>query len=293
METIVDELSSHLSTLSTKTNEFPLLDNCYPLSTFVLPSMSSCPMVSDGGNHLLIYHHQTLILLRIPTFEILFSISLSQFIETTISDICFYSLENTFLFSSSNRIYSLSSSNKQIQLVQQFPNIIWSITQTSRSIFICYLFGFSIEQWDFTENNITLMKTWPKSDLIEAFDMGINCIRAIDQCLGMSIKGKDFSWRIDVFDVSTMTRIRRGQSIKQENDLHNWIGLIYPIDRFRWLFADGDQGLFLIDQTDENQCKQTKFKQLACNLSLIRNPNNQIISSIIVQTHDGLNSYSI
>ena len=137
------------------------------------------------------------------------------------------------------------------------------------------------------------MKTWPKSDLIEAFDMGINCIRAVDQCLGMSIKGKDFSWRIDLFDISTMTRIRRGQIVKQENDLHNWIGLIYPIDCFRWLFADGDQGLFLIDQTDENQCKQTKFKQLACNLSLIRNPNNQIISSIIVQTHDGLNSYSI
>lgn len=290
METIVDELSSHLSTLSTKVNEFPLLDNRYPSTTFAIPSMSSCPMASDGSNHLLMYHHQTLILFHIPTFEILFSISLAQLIEAAISDICFYSVDNTFLFSSSNRIYSLSS-NKQIQLVQQFSNSIWSITQTSRSIFICYLFGFSIEQWEFNDNNTNLIKTWLKSDLIETFDMGINCIRAVNGYLAMTIKEKDFSWRIDIFDISTMNRVRRGHTIRQENNLHNWIGLIYPIDAFRWLFADGDQGLILIDQTDQNQCKQNKLKQLACNVCLIRNQNTQSISSIIIQTHDALHTY--
>jgi hypothetical protein len=114
-------------------------------------------------------------------------------------------------------------------------------------IFICYLFGFSIEQWEFNTNNGILLNTWLKDHLIESLDMGINCIRAIDNYIGMTIKENNFSWRIDVFNISSMNRIHRGQTIQQENNFNNWIGILFPIDHFRWLFADGDQGLILID----------------------------------------------
>jgi hypothetical protein len=141
----MDDLSFHLSTLTTTPNDLAILDHRRPLSTFLLASMVSCPMSTDDYNHLLIYHHQTLILFRLPTFEILFS---SPLIGSPISDICFYSISNCFLLSSSNLIYSFSS-NKQIEIFHKFSNPIWSITHLSNQIFICYLFGFSIEQWEF------------------------------------------------------------------------------------------------------------------------------------------------
>jgi hypothetical protein len=291
-ETTIDELSSHLSTLTTTSNELPLLDNRSPLSTFLLPSMSSCPMATDNYNHLLIYHHQTLILFHIPTFEIICSISILPLIECPISDICYYSISNCFLLSSSNTIYSLSST-KQIETIHKFSNTIWSITHTSNYIFICYLFGFSIEQWELNSNNGILLNTWLKDNLIESLDMGINCIRALNQYIGMTIKENNFSWRIDIFDIVTMNRISRGKTIQQDNSLSNWIGLLYPIDSFRWLFADGDQGLILIDQTDKENCKQKHIMKLGCNICLIRDINNQKYSSIIVQTYEALHLYNI
>ncbi len=289
METTIDDLSSHLSTLSTTPNELAILDKCCPLSRFNLPSMSSCPMSTDDYNHLLIYHHQTLILFHLPTFEILFSIPVFPLIECSISDICFYSISNCFLLSSANTIYSLSS-NKQIEVFHKFSNTIWSITHSSNYVFICYLFGFSIEQWEFTSNNGILLNTWLKDNLIDSFDMGINCIRAIDRYIGMTIKEKNFSWRIDIFDILTMTRIHRGQTIEQENGFNNWIGILFPLDHFQWLFADGDQGLILINQ---QEYKQKKIMDLACNISFIRDRNTKKYSSIIIQTYEALHLYDI
>jgi hypothetical protein len=269
-----------------------MLDNRCALSTFIFPSMSSCPMASDGYNHLLLYNHQTLTLFQLPKFEILYSISIFPLIECPISDICYYSTLNCFLLSSSNTIYSLSS-NKQIEIINKFSRTIWSITQTSNFIFICYLFGFSIEQWEFNTTNGILLNTWFKDNLIESLDMGINCIRAINQYIGMTIKENNFSWRIDLFDMLTMNRIRRGKPIQQDNGLSNWIGLLYPIDHFQWLFADGDQGLFLIDLTNEQEYQQKNIMKLACNISLIRHTNNQKYSSIIVQTYEALSLYDL
>ncbi|CAF0866946.1 unnamed protein product [Rotaria sp. Silwood1] len=260
METDIDELSSHLSTLKTTSNEIAMLENRQPISTFILPSMSSCPMATDNYKHLLIYHHQTLILFSLPKFDIIFSIPITPSIESSISDICFHSILNCFLLSSSNSLYSLSS-NRQIEIVHKFSNIIWSITHTSKYIFICYLFGFSIEQWEFNTNSGTLVNTWFKDSLIESLDIGINCIRAVNQHLGMTVKENNFSWRIDIFDILTMNKIRRGKTIQQENDFKNWIGILYPIDPYQWLFADGDQGLYLIDQTDEQEYKQNNIKK--------------------------------
>jgi len=292
MDTSIDELSSHLSTLTTSSNELRILDNHCPLSTFILPSMSSCPMATDGYSHLLIHHHQTLILFHLPTFEILFSISIFPLIECPISDICFYSISNSFLLSSSNIIYSLSS-NKQIQIIHQFSNTIWSITHTLNNIFICYLFGFSIEQWELNSNDGILLNIWLKDNLIESLDMGINCIRGINEYIGMTIKENNFSWRIDLFDILTMNRIRRGRTIKQENGLNNWIGLLFPIDNFQWLFADGDQGLVLIDQTNPHEHKQNNIMKLACNISLIRDRNTKTYSSIVIQTYEALHLYDL
>jgi len=292
MDTSIDELSSHLSTLTTSSNELTILDNHCPLSTFILPSISSCPMSTDGYNHLLIYHHQTLILFHLPTFEILFSISIFPLIECPISDICYYSILNCFLLSSSNTIYSLSS-NKQIEILHKFSNTIWSITQTSKYIFICYLFGYSIEQWELNSNNGILINTWLKNNLIESLDMGINSIRSINQYIGMTIKENNFSWRIDIFDILTMNRIRRGKTIQQENNLNNWIGLLFPINNFQWLFADGDQGLILIDQTNPQEYKENNIMKLACNICLIRDINTQRYSSIIIQTYEALHLYNI
>jgi hypothetical protein len=292
METTIDDLSSHLSTLTTSSNKLGLLDNRSPLSTFILPSMSSCPMATDEYNHLLLYHHQTLILFHLPRFEILFSFSISPLIESPISDICFYSLTNCFLLSSSNTIYSLSS-NKQIEIIHKFSNIIWSITHTSQYIFICYLFGFSIEQWELNSNNKVLLNTWLKENLIEKLDMGINCIRIVNEYLGMTIKENNFSWRIDIFDILTMNRIRRGKTIQQENGLSNWIGILFPIDNYQWLFADGDQGLYLIDQTNQQEFKQNNIMKLACNICLLRDVNTKSYSSIIVQSYEALHVYPI
>ncbi|CAF2159309.1 unnamed protein product [Rotaria magnacalcarata] len=147
METNIDDLSFHLSALKTTSNEISILDNREPISTFSLPSMSSCPMAADGSNHLLIYHHHhALLLFHLPKFELLFSISLIPFIENPISDICYYSTLNCFLVSSSNTLYSLSSS-RQIDILHKFSNTIWSITHTSNYIFICYLFGFQLNNW--------------------------------------------------------------------------------------------------------------------------------------------------
>ncbi|CAF0737545.1 unnamed protein product [Adineta steineri] len=294
METNIDELSSHMSTLTTNSNEILKLDKDRPLSTFTLPSMSSCPMATDDYNHLLIYHHQTLILFQLPTFEILFSTTLFPLIQCQISDICFYSITNCFLLSSSNTIYSLSS-NKQIELFHQCSNTIWSITYTLKYIFICYLFGSSIEQWEFNSSstNGILLNTWFKKDLIEIFDTGINCIRAIDQCIGMTIKQSNFSWRIDIFDILTMNKLRRGRTIQQEAGLSNWIGLLFPIDHYCYLFADGDEGLFLIDQTNEQDYKEHSIMNIACNICLIRDINSKKYASIVVQTHEGLNIYNI
>ncbi|CAF3795975.1 unnamed protein product [Rotaria socialis] len=292
METNINDLSFHLSALKTTSNEIPILDNREPISTFSLPSMSSCPMAADGSNHLLVYHHHALLLFHLPKFELLFSISLIPFIENPISDICYYSILNCFLVSSSNTLYSLSSS-RQIDIIHKFSNTIWSITHTSNYIFICYLFGFSIEQWEFNSSNGTLLNTWPKANLIESSDMGINCIRAVNQYIGMTIKQNDFSWRIDLFDISAMNRLRRGRTIQQENNLKNWIGLLYPIDHFRWLFADGDQGLFLIDQTDQQEYKQIDIKKLACNICLIKNINSKTYSSIVIQSYESLHLYNL
>jgi len=292
MEITMDDLSFHLSTLTTSPNDLAILDHRRPLSTFILPSMASCPMATDDYNHLLIYHHQTLILFHLPKFEILFSKSIFPFIESPISDICFYSISNCFLLSSSNIIYSFSS-NKQIEIFHKFSNPIWSITHVSNYIFICYLFGFSIEQWEFNSTNGILLNTWLKEHLIEPLDMGINCIRAIDNCIGMTIKENHFSWRIDVFDISTMNRIHRGRTIQQENNLSNWIGILFPIDHFRWLFADGDQGLILIDQTDQQEHKQNHIMKLACNICLIRDINTKRYSSIIIKTYEALHLYDL
>ena len=292
METTIDDLSSHLSTLTTNPNELTILDHHRPLSTFILPSMASCPMGTDGYKHVLIYHHQTLILFQLPTFEILFSIPAFPFIESPISDICFYSVSNNFLLSSSNQIYSFSS-NKQIEIFHKFSNPIWSITHRLNQIYICYLFGYSIEQWEFNSSNGILINTWLKDHFIEPLDMGINCIRIIDNYLGMTIKENRFSWRIDVFDISSMNRIRRGQTIQQENSLNNWIGILFPIENFRWLFADGDQGLILIDQTDQNEQKQHPIMKLACNINLIRDINSKRYSSIVIQTYEALHLYDL
>ena len=120
--------------------------------------------------------------------------------------------------------------------------------------------------------------------------MGINCIRIINQYLGMTIKENNFSWRIDIFDILTMNRIHRGNTIEQNNGLSNWIGIIFPIDNFQWLFADGDQGLFLIDQ---QQSKQNIIMKLACNICLIRDINTKKYSSIIVQSYEALSLYHI
>jgi len=122
--------------------------------------------------------------------------------------------------------------------------------------------------------------------------MGINCIRAINQYIGMTIKENNFSWRIDIFDILTMNRIRRGQTI-QVNHFNNWIGILFPIDNFQWLFADGDQGLFLIDQTDQQEYKQNNIMKLACNVCLIRHENSKKYSSIIIQTYEALKLYDI
>lgn len=297
MEETIDDLSSHLSTLTTKTsNELLNLDDRYPNSTFILPTMSSCPMATDGYNHLLVYHHQTLVLFHLPTFEIVFSISIIPLIDCSISDICYYSILNCFLLSSANTIYSLSS-NKQLNIINKFSQTIWSITYTSNLIFICYLFGYSIEQWELNSNqSFNLLNTWLKNNLLETFDMGINCIRAYDQYLGMTIKEKNFSWRIDIFDINSMNRIRRGQTIQQDNGLSNWIGILYPIDHFQWLFSDGDQGLFLIDQTNPENYQEKILLKLACNTCLIyhnNNYNNQKYSSIIIQTYDKLSLYDL
>ncbi|UJR29148.1 hypothetical protein I4U23_010362 [Adineta vaga] len=292
MENNIDELSSHLSTLTTNSNEISKLDHRLPLSTSLLPSMSSCPMAADNYNHLLIYHHQKLILFQLPTFEILFSISILPFTECQISDICFYTISNCFLLSSANTIYSFSS-NKSIDTFHQCSNTIWSITYTSTFMFICYLFGSSIEQWNFHSNDRILMNTWLKEQLLERFDMGINCIRAVDQSIGMTIKERNFSWRIDIFDIITMNRLRRGQTIQQENGLSNWIGNLFPFDQYRWLFADGDEGLFLIDQTDEKHYKENNIMKLACNICLIRDINNGQYSSIVVQSYEALQLYNI
>ncbi|CAF2510052.1 unnamed protein product [Rotaria sp. Silwood2] len=292
METDIDDLSFHLSTLRTTPNEIAMLDNRQPISTYILPSMSSCPMATDNYNHLLIYHHQTLILLSLPKFEVIFSIAITPFIESPISDMCFHSILNCFLLSSSNTIYSLSS-NRQIEIIHKFSNIIWSITNTSKYIFICYLFGFSIEQWEFNSNNGNLLNTWLKDSLIESLDIGINCIRAVNQYLGMTIKENNFSWRIDIFDVLTMNKIRRGRTIQQENDFKNWIGILYPMDHYRWLFADGDQGLYLIDQTDPQEYKQNNIKKVACNICLIHDINSKTYSSIVVQSYEALHLYDL
>jgi hypothetical protein len=160
-------------------------------------------------------------------------------------------------------------------------------------IFICYLFGFSIEQWEFNSNGGILLNTWLKHNLIESLDMGINCIRSINEYIGMTIKEKNFSWRIDIFDILTMNRIRRGRTIQQENSLNNWIGLLFPIDHFQWLFADGDQGLFLIDQTDQQEYQQKNIMKLACNICLIRDINTKKYSSIIIQTYQALHLYDM
>jgi hypothetical protein len=48
----------------------------------------------------------------------------------------------------------------------------------------------------------------------------------------MTIKENNFSWRIDIFDILTMNRIRRGKTIQQENGLSNWIGILFPIDNY-------------------------------------------------------------
>ena len=146
MESSIDELSLRLSTLRTDSNAIAALDNHSPVSTFILPSMSSCPMATDNYNHLLVYHHQQLILFHLPTFEILFSIPILSFIESSISDICFYPIRNSFLLSSSNTIFSLSS-NQHMKIIHKFTHTIWSITQACQYVFICYLFGHSIEQW--------------------------------------------------------------------------------------------------------------------------------------------------
>jgi hypothetical protein len=48
----------------------------------------------------------------------------------------------------------------------------------------------------------------------------------------MTIKENNFSWRIDIFDILTMNRIRRGKTIQQENGLSNWIGILFPVDNY-------------------------------------------------------------
>ncbi|CAF1636387.1 unnamed protein product [Adineta ricciae] len=292
METNIDELSSQLSTLTTNSEEIPKLDHRRPLSTFHLPSMSSCPMATDDNNHLLIFHHQRLILFQLPTFEILFFIPTGTFTNCQISDICFYTVSNCFLLASANTIYSLAS-DRSIELFQKFSNTIWSITYTSTSIFICYLFGASIEQWDFPSKSAFLVNSWVKEDLLETFDQGINCIRAVNQFIGMTVKERNFSWRIDIFDSLTMTRLRRGNTIQQENGLSNWIGILFPIDSFRWLFADGDEGLFLINQTDEQNYQQNNIMKIACNICLLRDVNTRQYNAIVVQSYEVLQIFDV
>jgi hypothetical protein len=109
----------------------------------------------------------------------------------------------------------------------------------------------------------------------------------------MTIKENNFSWRIDIFDILTMNRIRRGKTIQQENGLSNWIGILFPIDNYQWLFADGDQGLFLIDQTNQQEFKQNNIMKLACNICLLRDVNTKSYSSIIVQSYEALHVYPI
>lgn len=292
METNIDELSSQFSTLTTNSQEIPKLDNCLPSSTLHFPSMSSCPMATDDYNHLLIFHHQRLILFQLPTFEILFSIPTGTFTDCQISDICFYTVSNCFLLSSANTIYSLAS-DRSIELFHKFSNTIWSITYASTSIFICYLFGASMEQWNFPSKSGVLVNSWVKEDLLETFDQGINCIRAVNQCIGMTVKERNFSWRIDIFDSLTMTRLRRGSTIQQKNGLSNWIGVLFPIDSFRWLFADGDEGLFLINQTDEQNYRENNIMRIACNICLLRHANTRQYNAIVVQSYEVLQIYDI
>ena len=280
----MDDLSDHLSRLKTTSHEFPILTHRNPSYTYPLPSMATCPMATDGSKYLLIYHHQTLILFHLPQLEMIFSLS----IQSSVSDLCYHSILNCFLLSSSNRIYSFSS-DKQLQIFGEYSNSIWSFTQTSNHLFLCFLFGYSIEQWQINSNDRQLVKSWLKDDLIDSMDLGINSIRCVNDYLGMTIKERDFSWRIDVFHLWTMNRLCCGKSIEQENDLSNWIGILSPIDHFHWLFADGDQGLILIDQTNPSEQKQRNILPLACNISFL----HQINSSIIIQTYDGLHFYQI
>lgn len=283
----MDDLCDNLNALKTTADEFPILSNRNPLYRSSLPSMSTCPMATDGSNYLLIYHHQTLMLFHLPQFELLFSCSTVSSLQSPISDLCYDSILNCFLLSSSNRIYSFGS-DQQLRLFQEYSNSIWSFTQTSNNLFICFLFGYSIEQWKINSNDQQLIHSWSKDILIDSMDLGINCIRCVNEYLGMTIKERDFSWRIDVFNHSTMHRIRRGRSIQQDHHLSNWIGILSPIDHLHWLFADGDQGLILIDQSNPSEETQQHILSFACNISLIR----QINSSMIVQTYDGLDFYN-
>jgi hypothetical protein len=68
------------------------------------------------------------------------------------------------------------------------------------------------------------------------------------------------------------------------------MGILFPIDHFRWLFADGDQGLILIDQQEH---KQYSIMKLACNICLIRDMNTKRYSSIIIQTYEALHLYDL
>lgn len=288
----MDRLSTHLSTLSTGADEVPILENQSPLSTFILPSMSSSPMATDEHHHLLVYHHGNVILCRLPSFEILFSVSTASFTDCPISDVCYYTPLSCFLVSSANNIYSLSS-NQSIGRVRRFANSISSITHSSTFVFVSYLFGSAVERWDLHSNNDTPLNTWHKADLLEPLDMGINCIRAAGQCIGMSVKEKNFSWRIDVFDVSTMNRVRRGHTIQQENGLSNWIGIVSPLDHYQWLFADGDEGLYLIDHTDAQDPKQRQLLRTACNVCLLRDSASKKYAFVLVQSHEALHLFSI
>ncbi|CAF0816220.1 unnamed protein product [Didymodactylos carnosus] len=254
-----------------------------PMIQFDVKTNSSTLAVSDqfifvNDDKRLVLYDMTKLVKEIPWNENDFGI---------IVDMCYSSSLNLFLILSIHSLYtydplSTMSDDKLILKVEQVlpldRNILASICNHNKFIYISYHKGVHIDSYTVTLPEWKLTRRWSKLEVCEPTDNGVRDIRCDSFYIGLSVMQQDLHWRVDIMDYN-MVRLRKGFIMDQSENQHRFFSMLTPLFDNRWLFINWHTNkIWLLDEFGQVKQLNTTYKNIK-NICLSNDLNYFVIRS--------------
>jgi hypothetical protein len=241
------------------------LDVIKPRATHHFPLKSNSTALAASAQFILAFERPPKLLL----FDTKTQLRSIETAEEDVWDICWSDTMNLFLIAGKRlQTYDVIS-DKLVKILIDIPlenSDIYSITCYFRDIFLLYNKDI-IEHYLWP--SFTRKKIWSNEYLEKDSDSGVSSIRFDSTgTLAMSIKQKDFHWRIDLFDTQ-LQRIHRGAPLTAKATIDFYYFPFVSLVNYEWLALNPDSTLQMLLLLDKNGTLKKQVEKQASNLALM------------------------